>query len=56
MTDLSGIVKPMRGGAEALSPVSLAKIMFVHRIKALLDGERLRRGRTQTLDSLLPLD
>lgn len=47
MTDLSEIAEPMKGGAEALSLVSVAKIMFVHGITALLDGERLRRASTQ---------
>lgn len=39
MTDVSEIVKPMKGGTEALSFVSLAKIMFVYRISVLLDAE-----------------
>lgn len=47
MTGLSEIVELMKSGAEALSFASVAKIMFVHGINALLDGDRLGRASTQ---------
>lgn len=44
MTAVSEIVKPMKGGTEALSFVSLAEIMFVYRINVSLDaGEAVHR-------------
>lgn len=55
MTDVSEAVKPVKGGAEALSFASPAQIMFVYRINVSLDAGEAAHTHTHTLDVLFPL-